>query len=518
MARKAALSGAKPPKVISTGGVSVSKTANGAKAMRDKALLRAATRHGAEDDGARAAEAQVAAEFTEGVTRVREELHNAATGATTRMLKLGARLDVARADEAGVRAKLEIANARAEHRDDLIAAEREVMAAERDLRLFRMQNKLTREPAIPRDQIVSGAWLAVILVLEAAFNTPFFLIEGQSLIGASFEGLLVSGANVGLGLMAGMVGLRMASHNQLFPWKISGLLTFLGSLAAAVALGALMALRRINEAASSESGAIIGDLSPMVLTVAFTAFSAMGFIFAAYKGWQGFFEPYPGYGQTAKRLWTARRRLEDLRHDFHAAARQAIQAIQTDLDEEIDADRDAVDAARHLMTEVEQIELNAKYQLDDLRMRAEHLVRIYRETTAHAEGGDTPSMDDISARFTVEVPQATRARKALEDAEKRLDENERAYGKGLADLRQVLLNLEHDLAVSVAEAQATARSQRAKEIEQEEGKSGAPRPSGPAPASSSAGSGPGAAPKPARDVTLDDKTAKSGRAPARKTA
>ncbi len=441
--------------------------------MREKALLRAGAQGPQAPGDIDPAEAQVAAEYAENVNRVREKLHADVTNATARILKLGARLDTARAEEAGVRARLEIANARAEHRDDMIAAEREVMAAERDLRLFRVRNNLSREPSIPRDQVISGAWLAILLVLEAAFNTPFFLIEGQSFVGAVFEGLLVSGANIGLGLMAGMVGLRLSAHKRLFPWKLCGAVTFIGATTGAVSLALLMALRRIHASEPAQAGALVGDLSPIVLTVAFTAFAALGFMFAAYKGWQGFFEPYPGYGQSAKRLANARRRLEDLRHDFHVAARQAIQDVQQDLEDEIDADRDAVASARLINTEVDAAELAAKSSLTDLRQRADYLIKVYRETTAEVDGRPGPlPLPDIDPMLQAENPTAERARKALEESERKLAQNETAYATGLAELRQVLLGLENDLAMSVTEAQAAARNQRKAEIDAEE----APRP------------------------------------------
>lgn len=483
MARKAAQGGAKSPRLVHSG--DGSGTSAEAQAIRDAAMLRAATAepgdvHGA---GIDAAEAEVIAEFSDGVSRLRERLNDDVSGHTTKMLELVARLDAARPEEAGVRARLEIANARAEHRDDLISAEREVMAAERDLRLFRMRNELTREPAVPRDQVVSGAWLAVILVLEATFNTPFFLIEGQSFMGAAFEGLLVSAANVGLGLMAGMAGLRLASHREFFPWKAGGMAVFAGAVWGVVMLSWLMAMRRIAPADPEMAHAIAGDLSPMVLTVAFTAFSAMGFVFAAYKGWQGFFEPYPGYGQVAKRLWTARRRIEDLRHDFHANARQAINDVQADLDEEIDADRDAVTKARLIMAQVEASELRARQSMTDLRSKAEMLIRVYRDTRlaaldeygAHDDGAQ-PAEVDIATLLKAEQPTAEGARRALGEARAQLEANEEAYATGLSELRQVLLHLERDLALSEAEAHSAALRQRAAELEHEDvDKTGKPK-------------------------------------------
>lgn len=498
MARKSARSGSKLPTLVHSGEINPAAAAEAAE-MRERALLRAATTEPGDvlSPGLDAAEAEVIAEFSEGVSRLRERLRQDVSASTTKMLQLVAKLDVARGDEAGVRAKLEIASARAEHRDDLIAAEREVMAAERDLRLFRLRNQLTREPAIPRDQLVSGAWLAVILVLEATFNTPFFLIEGQSLVGAAFEGLVVSAANVGLGLMAGMAGLRLAGHRQLFPWKLGGLGVFAGSVMGAVSLGLSMALRRLaphqpdtagqaanttandlgvtNDFAVASDFGMTGDLSPLVLTVAFTAFSAMGFVFAAYKGWQGFFEPFPGYGQVAKRLSNARRRIEDLRHDFHATARQAIQDVQADLDEEIDADRDTIAKTRLHMAQVEEAEISARQSMEDLRNKAEMLITVYRQTAAEADGMD-PSAVDMSKLLKADQPTATRARAALDQAQAQLDANEKAYAQGLSELRQVLMNLERDLAMSEAEAHSAALRQRAAELEHEDvDKTGKPK-------------------------------------------
>lgn len=455
-------------------------------AVQEQALLRAAQavprREGARAEGPpvldarperaelHATERQIVASFTESVNRVRETVHARVSDATTKILKLAAKMDAARGEEAGARARLEIANARAEHRDDLIAAEREVMAAERDVRVFRLRNGITREPALPRDQIISGAWLAVILVLEAVFNTPFFLMEGQSLVGASFEGLLVSGANIGLGLTAGIVGLRLAGHRYLFPWKIAGVATLVAAVAGAVSLNGLMAVRRITGAEGEHATALMGALSPVVLTVAFTAFASMGFLFAAYKGWQGFFEPYPGYGQAAKRLAKARRRVEDLRHDFHHAAREAIEKIQEDLEEEIDTDRDAVAAARMIATDAEEAEIKARDSVNELRARAQWLIRLYHETAADADGGDRapPPPADLETMLAGEAPSAGRALDAVDKVERRLEQNERAYAEGLRDLRDALTNLENDLARSHMEAEAAARAQRAKEIEAEE--------------------------------------------------
>lgn len=427
--------------------------------LREQAFLRAVNDTPVLEDGDYdAAERRIAAEFTEAVNRVRETLRVRVSAAVADATKLAVKLDPARSEEAGARGRFKLAAVRAEHRDDLVAAEREVLSAERDLRVFRSQNQLAREPHIPGDVIVSAAWLAAILLLETIFNAPFFFVEGQSIIGAAFEGLLVGGANVGLGLLAGMVGLRMASHRQWLPWKVAGFTLIVGAVAGAVSLNGMMAAKRLTSGAEDLAG-----LSPEVLAVAFTTFAAIGFIFAAYKGWQGFFETYPGYGHVAKRLERARRRLEDLRHDFNHGAMRAVEEVMEDLEDELDGDRDAVAAVRTAVAEAETAEQQAKDAAAELRSRARWLIRVYRETNAEARGEARSSLMDPDQALEAELPSADRARDVLRDVEERLTENERAYARGLRDLHDLMENLESDLQAFAFQAKTTAQTQRAAE-------------------------------------------------------
>ncbi len=427
--------------------------------VREQAFLRAVNDAPPINDGDYdAAERRIAAEFTEAVNRVRDTVRARITAAVADAAKLGSKLDAARGEEAGARGRFKLAAVRAEHRDDLVAAERTVLSAERDLRVFRAQHNLAREPHVPGDLVVSAAWLGAILLLETLFNAPFFFVEGQSLLGAAFEGLLIGGANVGLGLLAGMVGLRLASHRQLLPWKLGGLAVTAAAVVGAVSLNGLMAARRLSAGAEDLAG-----LSPEVLTVAFTTFAAIGFLFAAYKGWQGFFETYPGYGHIAKRLIRARRTLEDLRHDFNHGAMRAVEEVMEDLEDELDADRDTVTAIRTIASQAEEAEQQANDAVEELRGRARWLIRVYRETNAEVRGEARAGLLDPDQALGAELPTADRARQALKRVEERLADNEKAYARGLKDLHDVMENLETDLAAFAALARTTAQVQRTAE-------------------------------------------------------
>ncbi len=427
--------------------------------VREQAFLRAVNDAPLIEDGdLDAAERRIAAEYTEAVNRVRDTLRARITHAASEAGKLAAKLDQARSEEAGARGRFKLAAVRAEHRDDLVAAEREVLSAERDLRVFRAQNQLAREPHPPGDQVVSAAWLAAILLLETIFNAPFFFVEGQGLLAATFEGLLVGGANVGLGLLAGMAGLRLAAHRQILPWKLGGAVILAGAVTGAVGLNVAMAAGRLGSSAEEMAG-----LSPLVLTIAFTTFAAIGFVFAAYKGWQGFFESYPGYGHVAKRLVRARRRLEDMRHDFNHGAMQAVEEVMEDLEDELDADRDAVTAVRTAVAQAEDAEHQARDAVEELRSRARWLIRLYRETNTEARGAARGGLLDPDEALPAELPNADRARAVLKIVEDRLAENEKAYAGGLRELHDVMETLEGDLQAFAFQAKTTAQTQRTAE-------------------------------------------------------
>ncbi len=442
--------------------------------MREQAWLKAmndAPAHGG--NGGDAVEARVAAEYAEAANRVRETVQMRVNAALAEIARLRATLDAAPPDEAEARGRFQLGVARAEHEDDLIAAEREVIAAARDQRVFRARHQLAREPQLPQDKLISAAWLALVLVLEAAFNTPFFYVGGQSLIGSVFEGLLVAGANVALGFLAGVFGLRGLAHRFVSPWRILGLGVLLSALAAALGLNGLMAMRRMTAAEHSvgsgdAAAELLASLDPLVLTLAFSTFAAIGFLFAAYKGWQGFFEPYPGYGHVARRLERARRRLEDIRQDFQEAAVASMQEVKEDLEDELDDDRDAAAAMRRVAAEAEEAELQAVSALEELKSRARWLITRYREAAAQITG-EPAAIGDPDPVFEAPPPSAQRVRDALADAEARLEANEAAYARGLADLSALMSRFDEEMASAMDGVRRQAQARDRQETGLEDG-------------------------------------------------
>ncbi len=444
--------------------------------VRERAWLKAMNSGPSGDrSDAHAAERRVAAEFAEAANRVREALFARVNAAAGELARRKADLDRARADEAEERGRFQLAVARSEHLDDLVAAEREAIAAARDQRLFRARHRIAREPQPPRDQIVSAALLAAILMIEAAFNTPFFYVEGNSLAGSAFEGLLVSGANIALGFLAGVLGLRFIGHREFAPWRLIGLVVFALTALAALGLNWMMAARRMADAAAMDDGdavaALMASLNPVVLTVAFSTFAAAGFLFAAYKGWQGFFEPYPGYGYVARNLQNARRKLEDVRHDFHQSAVKALEEVKEDLEDELDEDRDAVAAMRTAAAAVDEAEMQARDALSELKARARWLIRLYREAIAEVSGERPGGAFDVDAELDAEPPSVAHVRAALAEAEARLEENESAYARGLAALSALMARFddEMDAAMDGVRAKALARDQEISGADEEGG-------------------------------------------------
>lgn len=394
---------------------------------------------------------RVAVKFAEAVARVREELFARLNAALADIARERAKLEPAEAGEAEARARFGLGTARAEHEDDLLAAERDLAAAARDYRLFRARHRLAREPQLPVDQLVSAAWLALVLALEALFNAPFFYVEGQSLVGSAFEGALVAAANVGLGFVAGAAGLRFLLHRELAPWRLFGVAAAALAVTTAAGLHALMGARRLAAAdaggeGSDAAAALLASLNPVVLTVAFSAFAAMGFLFSAYKGWQGFFEPYPGYGLVAKRLNAARARVEDVRHDYQQAALKALDEVKRDLDEELDADRDAAAAIRAAAARAEEAALAAADAVAELKARARWLLRQYREAYGVVRGERPPA--ELGDDFDLEaaLPSADGVAKALSEAEARLSANEAAYAEGLRGLEGLMAAIDQTMA------------------------------------------------------------------------
>lgn len=246
------------------------------------------------------------------------------------------------AEQVGVKAKVTIAALVAGESDALTEAARDAEDANRALTLFRLRHRIEGDArrAGPTEIIRAVALLAAALLAQTLIVHTW----GDATIALAAS---VSAASLGLGLIAGFVGLRLIANDGAA--RVVGWLVVVASLGAVMSLCVALRLFDTSPSAWLSGAAIV-----------LSATAIIGFSLAALLGRSAFADPRWGYDRLARAA---------------SLASGKFASVKTMLSARIDAARAPVEAELRELKEREK----------DLRSRGVQLGRRLRERRAAVE-------------------------------------------------------------------------------------------------------------------------------------
>lgn len=336
---------------------------------------------------------------------------------------------------------------RLEH--DWSAAARAAAQADQELSAFKRAHGLHRAASYPRSGLLQTGLLFAAALFEALFSAALFAEDDErGLLGGAITAIGLSGANVTLGFLAGFFGLRYLQHRRV-PIRVLGVAAF-----AALALLALM-LNLFAADWRDQMAALSGRQIDLGADASFHLWSLLQldspqaiillmlgggvWVFAAYKGYGSFDDPYPDYGKMDRARRNAHEALSDINAEGRRAmeppidaAKAALSARLQSMRAEFEAMNKAYDAAALSMQTLD----GRARALDDAAAGAIH---AYRQENIAARTAPAP------AYFGAPPPSAGPALDALAECAAMIDDARARLNDAQARSAQAMEDLVNDL-------------------------------------------------------------------------
>ncbi len=359
-------------------------------------------------------------------------------------------------DAAQARAEVDsrIANVLAERRTDLVALREQERETLRDLNYFRRRHELHRSAVYRESTLLFFAVLVGVFVVES-FANAFLLrrISEQGWVGGVALAAVISLVNIGLGVIGGGVGWRLASHR--FPlqrtvgWTVSGLalvLAFFWNLFAAhfrevaelaVDTGAAPTLagHAVDALAHIRAHGLFG------LTTLFSwglfALGLLVHLAASREAWDDMADRYWDYRRYDRAYRTARMDYEDTLAEAKAAAGEEAQAILAELEQRFGPqlqERDRLSALAELGAR--RLGEARDAQAEWLR-QGDAVLKAYRDENAQVRTGRAPAYFDRYPDPQVYMSGAGAGAEPAPSAEADVDASRRAAERAQAQVQAV---------------------------------------------------------------------------------
>jgi hypothetical protein len=274
--------------------------------------------------------------------------------------------------------------------------------AERDSKYrrngFIVANDLRREPEYPESNILHWALVIAAVAVESIANSYFFSKGSDlGLLGGALQALLISVANIGTALMAGVYVLRQLYHNSVSRIVAGGIgtsvyaaLSLLFNLATAHyrAELELNPMKAIVNAVSRVMGDPfgIGNFDAWVLFV-------IGIMFATFALIKGLTsdDRFPGYGKFDRNYKAARSAYEGGKRSLLEAVNEEIDKRSSDLDQIVRHARRNAREYRTLITRSENAVKEYDREANVIEKTCNALLREYRDVFRSVRDGNVPA-------------------------------------------------------------------------------------------------------------------------------
>ena len=336
---------------------------------------------------------------------------------------------------------------------------------------FRRQNKISGLANYPDSKILLVAVVTAILLVEAILNGYFFAKANEfGLVGGIGQALITAGINIAIGWLFGRFLFTQINHCNRFRSYLAIIVVPLTFVAVVIFYNLFIghfrdALAIAHDTTAMQYTDVGKDVLQSVLNQPLTLHSfdswllvLLGIIFALVAAVDGyvFNDPYPGYGRVAKRY-------EDARHDYMDDKRDLMDQLAELRDDELDEVDDIknhIEAQSGLIQNVitwsKKSESDARGYLNDLELKCNHVLQLYRTSNTEARSDKAPDyfqdkydlLADVDATSIESVDvsaieaQAANVDEMLNDALNTSREIQEIYTQTTADIAKEIEEIE----------------------------------------------------------------------------
>jgi len=285
-----------------------------------------------------------------------------------------------------------------EHRKDLINARRIELERQRDLKLFRYENSLTRGAEYKESVVKVVAIIVVLFLFESIINGSLFSqVVSDGFIGGAILAGFISAINIVTGVAAGFYGWRYLGHKSPTMKYLIGLPVMLVCHGIALFWNVLIAhFREVSEALASNTDF---NFDPAVLTrdtlahmhtngfFGVASVQSLGLLFlglfihlySAKEGWDDLSDRYPDYKKKDLRVTIARENYEDALADVRDEGRDAIEAIEKLFKDNTTRTRTCYEITSEMLALAAQRKQEVRNSEDKWVADGNQLLKTYRE-------------------------------------------------------------------------------------------------------------------------------------------
>ncbi|CAK1824384.1 conserved membrane hypothetical protein [Vibrio crassostreae] len=266
-----------------------------------------------------------------------------------------------------------------------------------ELENFKSNNGLRRSAVYPDSSILTLGLLAIMVIIESAFNSSFFAAGSDlGLLGGIIEAGLISVINVSFGVFLGSMLLRNKNHINKFK-SYTAIIAF--TLALTIPVLFNLGVAHFREAlltnpdnahlvamSAIKNGILnITDVKSWMLFIV----GMMCCMFAIFKGY-GMDDAYPKFGKLSRR----KIELDEELHEMYEDANDHLEGLHESYLETLDAKFEALVTKEkrvgHLSSAFEQQKRILVSYIRHLEDNLHYLIRLYRDTNSAEREDDSP--------------------------------------------------------------------------------------------------------------------------------
>ena len=275
-----------------------------------------------------------------------------------------------------------------ETHDALIEHRRRAEEMFRELRHFKVENRLYRSAFYVDSRILALSFLLLLITGEAFLNAKLFAAaDPLGLLGGSLQAIIISILNVLPSFLVGLLVLRNLNHVRL--WRrlvaVSVLLPYVATI---IGYNLLVAHYRValgtdpEHALATAAPSLIAH--PLLIATNLEAMILFGIgLFAAccaaIDGYTLFDDRYPGYGKIDRRFHMAKTTYEQRRTQFRRDIEGTVLGARREIDRRLKKLQKKVNTAERIITKGMICLSRTEQEGEDVARTCERLLRVYRE-------------------------------------------------------------------------------------------------------------------------------------------
>ena len=275
-----------------------------------------------------------------------------------------------------------------ETRDALTEHRRRAEELFRELRHFKVENRLYRSAFYVDSRILALSFLLALITGEALLNAKLFAAaDPLGLLGGWLQAIIISILNVLPSFLVGLLVLRNLHHVRIWR-RLLAVSVLLPYVAAIVGYNLLVAHYRValgtdpEHALATAAPSLVAN--PLLIATNLEAMILFGIgLFAAccaaIDGYTLFDDRYPGYGKIDRRCRMARAAYKQTKAQFRKDVEGVVAKASREIDQRLKKLQKKVDVAARVIAKGMVCLSRTEQQAEDIARQCERLLRTYRE-------------------------------------------------------------------------------------------------------------------------------------------